>query len=210
MWFYSTIDLLTKQSFMQIILASTSPYRKLLLEKIIPEFECVAPDIDETPAVEEPAERLAYRLAKAKAQAVAQQQNGKNSLVIGSDQVAAVDDVILGKPGTIERATEQLTMCSGKKVTFYTGLCLVNTGTRKTSTVVETFSVVFRELTLTQIVNYVNRELPLNCAGSFKSEGLGVALFESMEGKDPNTLIGLPLIELTRLLETNGYDVLAS
>ena len=195
---------------MQIVLASTSPYRKSLLEKIIPEFECASPNVDETPVADESAESLAYRLAEAKAQAVAQQRINEHTLVIGSDQVAAVDDVILGKPGSVEGAIKQLTLCSGKKVTFYTGLSLVNTKSQNCTTVVDTFSVVFRKLSHLQIVNYINREQPLNCAGSFKSEGLGVTLFESMEGKDPNTLIGLPLIELTRLLESQGYDVLAS
>ena len=193
---------------MQIVLASTSPYRKSLLEKIIPEFICVAPNVDETPTSGESPAILAQRLAEAKALAVAKLRESNTELIIGSDQVASVDNVILGKPGTVERAMEQLTMCSGKTVTFYTGLSLVNTQDNTAVTVVDTYSVVFRKLSQNHISNYVNREMPLNCAGSFKSEGLGITLFASMQGKDPNTLVGLPLIELTQLLASQGYDVL--
>ena len=128
-------------------------------------------------------------------------------MIIGSDQVACIDDRILGKPGNREKAIEQLRQASGRSVDFFTGLCVLG-GSGIANVVCERFRVHFRELSDTRIAHYVDREKPFNCAGSFKSEGLGIALFERLEGDDPNTLIGLPLIRLVDMLETAGIQVL--
>ncbi len=191
---------------MQLILASTSPFRKTILEKLNLPFECVAPDTDETPLQGETPRQLVERLAIAKAQAVA--TNYKNALVIGSDQVAVISNDIIGKPGNFENAVKQLKEASGKRVTFLTGLSLINTKTGKMHSTVDPFNVVFRYLRDSQIENYLNKEEPFNCAGSFKSEGLGISLFERLEGDDPNTLMGLPLIRLIAMLEIEGMPVI--
>lgn len=149
---------------------------------------------------------LVRRLAEAKARAGAAQAG--RALVIGSDQVAVVGDEVLGKPGSAERACAQLARLSGQRVVFLTGLCLFNSAEDRTQLEVVPFSVVFRHLSSTQIQDYVRREQPFNCAGSFKSEGLGIALFERMEGDDPTALIGLPLIRLVGMLEAEGLAVL--
>jgi septum formation protein len=186
----------------QLILASTSPFRRELLNKLHLDFESCAPEVDEQRREGESAEALVARLAQAKAEAVA----GKfpNALIIGSDQVALNGTEILGKPGTHESAIQQLLAASGKKVTFLTGLALHNSSTGVTQVKVVPFHVYFRELSRQQIENYLNVEKPYNCAGSFKSEGFGITLFSRLEGDDPNTLIGLPLIELVRMLESEG------
>jgi septum formation protein len=191
---------------MQIVLASTSPFRKSVLEKLGLPFDCHAPEVDETPRAGETPAQLVERLSIAKAQAVA--AHYKQGLVIGSDQVAVIDNEILGKPGDHENAVAQLERASGKTVTFLTGLALVNAGSGSIQAEVVPFKVVFRQLTHPQIVNYLNAEHPYHCAGSFKSEGLGIALFERLEGDDPNTLIGLPLIHLIRMLEKEGVTVI--
>ena len=191
---------------MQIVLASTSPFRRSILEKLGLPFDCHAPEVDETPQPGETPSQLVERLSIAKAQAVA--AHLKEGLVIGSDQVAVIDNDILGKPGNHENAVAQLERASGKTVTFLTGLALVNVATGSIQAEVVPFKVVFRQLTLKQIDNYLNAEQPYNCAGSFKSEGLGVALFERLEGDDPNTLIGLPLIRLIRMLEKEGETII--
>jgi septum formation protein len=129
-------------------------------------------------------------------------------LVIGADQVAVLDQLILGKPVTHERAVQQLTRASGKMVTFLTGLCLLDSISGRRQTAVVPFQVKFRQLRLQQIENYLRREQPYQCAGSFKSEGLGIALFDRLEGEDPTSLVGLPLIRLTRMLEAEGISVL--
>jgi MAF protein len=147
------------------------------------------------------------RLAEAKARAVAVAH--PEALVIGSDQVAVIDDKILGKPGGREQAIQQLTSAAGRIVSFYTGLCLLNSATGQARTICEPFLVHFRQLTLREITGYVDLERPFDCAGSFKSEGLGIALFARLEGDDPNALIGLPLIRLVELLQAEGLDVLA-
>ncbi|QLE85211.1 septum formation inhibitor Maf [Shewanella sp. Scap07] len=189
-----------------IILASTSPFRKALLEKLQISFDTFAPEVDESPLSGESAEQLVARLAHAKAQAA----NGhfNSGLVIGSDQVAVIDGQIIGKPHTEANACKQLQAASGKHVTFYTGLSLYNLATQQSQTLVEPFDVHFRTLSDQQIAAYVRKEQPLYCAGSFKCEGLGIALFERLEGKDPNTLIGLPLISLISLLANEGVDIL--
>jgi septum formation protein len=191
---------------MQIILASTSPFRKSVLEKLGLAFDCHTPEVDETPHAGETPAQLVERLSIAKAQAVA--AHYQQGLIIGSDQVAVIDDEILGKPGNHENAIAQLERASDKTVTFLTGLALVNAASGAIQAEVVPFKVVFRPLSHSQIVNYLHAEQPYNCAGSFKSEGLGIALFERLEGDDPNTLIGLPLIRLIRMLEKEGLTVI--
>ncbi len=189
-----------------LYLASTSVYRKALLEKLTPNFSTAKPEVDETPLPGETPEQLVSRLAVLKAQAVADKLT--EGLVIGSDQVAVFNGQILGKPHTAENAYKQLKSFSGHKVTFLTGLALVNAQTKQYQLCVEPFHVHFRELTEAEILAYIKREQPLNCAGSFKSEGLGISLFKKLEGDDPNSLIGLPLIRLLEMLRLEGRDLL--
>ena len=191
---------------MDLVLASTSPFRRAVLEKLGIPFDVVSPEVDETPRPGETPAELVERLSIAKARAVAQEREA--GLVIGSDQVAVIDSEILGKPGSHERAVAQLRQASGRRVTFLTGLALVNAASGQVQSEVVPFHVHFRELSETMIENYLTREQPYNCAGSFKSEALGIVLFERLEGEDPNTLIGLPLIRLVRMLEKAGLAVL--
>ncbi|MFO7593006.1 MAG: nucleoside triphosphate pyrophosphatase [Pseudomonadota bacterium] len=190
----------------QLVLGSTSPFRKALLEKLQLKFITDSPDIDESRQEKEAPEQLVARLACEKARAVAERH--PNSLIIGSDQVAVNGGEILGKPGNHERAMEQLRSASGRTVTFLTGLCLYNSAGGAEQVAVEPFRVHFRELSDEQIDNYLKAEQPYNCAGSFKSEAMGIALFEKLEGDDPNSLIGLPLIRLIRMLEKEGVRVI--
>lgn len=186
-----------------IILASSSKYRKELLSRIIEEFACISPDIDETPFPgEEPLEHVA-RLAEQKALAVAVKH--PEAIVIGSDQICVINGQILGKPGNQENAITQLTACSGKSVYFYTSLCITQGTDEPNDITVVATKVTFKQLTEQQIKNYIARENPIDCAGSFKCEGLGIALFEAIESKDPTALIGLPLIQVAKKL-----DVLAN
>jgi len=189
-----------------LILASTSPFRKAILEKLALPFSTQSPDVDETPLENELPEQLVERLSILKAKAVA--DNISEGLVIGSDQVAVIDGTILGKPGNHDKAMEQLKQASGKTVTFLTGLCLYNAARDNYQVDVVPFKVVFRELSETQIDTYLKKEQPYNCAGSFKSEALGITLFEKLVGDDPNTLIGLPLIRLVKMLEDEGVTVI--
>lgn len=191
-----------------LVLASTSPYRRQLLDRLGLEYSTCSPDVDEARKNGESPEDLVRRLAEAKARAGASQQM-QPALIIGSDQVAVVDDEILGKPGNFERACEQLTRLSGQHVTFMTGLCLYNTGQQRIQLDMVPFTVTFRRLTRAHIESYVRREQPFNCAGSFKSEALGIALFTRMEGEDPTALIGLPLIRLVDMLNAEGVEVLS-
>lgn len=191
---------------MKLILASTSPFRKAILDKLGIAFETVSPETDETPLDNELPEELVERLSIAKAKAIADKT--QNALVIGSDQVSVMNGEIIGKPHTHENAVKQLQNASGKTVTFYTGLCLYNTDTQQYQSEVVPFNVVFRELTPKQIDAYLVKEKPYNCAGSFKSEALGIVLFEKLEGEDPNTLMGLPLIRLVKMLEQEGFSIL--
>ena len=184
-----------------ITLASTSPFRKELLERLGIVFDTAAPDVDETSLEGELPEALVKRLSEDKARAVAATHAG---LIIGSDQVATTGNDILGKPGTHERARQQLHNLSGKRVTFHTGLCLLNADTDEAQVGVVPFVVQFRQLTDEQIERYLQHDQPYNCAGSFKSEGLGIALFERMDGEDPSALVGLPLIRLTTMLAQAG------
>lgn len=183
----------------RLVLGSSSPFRKALLEKLDLSFDCDSPDIDETPLKNEHPKDMVARLAKQKAQAIAERH--PHSIIIASDQCATLDGKIIGKPGNHEQAVEQLTQASGRAVTFYTSLCVFNAGTNQYEETVEPFYVYFRELSASQIENYLQKEQPYQCAGSFKSEGLGISLFSRLEGDDPNTLIGLPLIKLIAMLE---------
>ncbi|MBE9567252.1 MAG: septum formation inhibitor Maf [Proteobacteria bacterium] len=190
----------------KIVLGSTSPFRKALLERLHIDFICDSPDIDETPLPDEPIEDMVVRLAIAKAQAIAERH--PDALIIGSDQSAVLNGEKLSKPGNFDKAFEQLTKASGKKITFQTGLCLLNTKTGNIQSSCVPYTVVFKQLTPTMIENYLHKEEPYNCAGSFKSEALGIALFERFEGSDPNALIGLPLIELVNFLANEGFSIL--
>ena len=185
-----------------LVLASTSPYRRELLGRLGLPFSSARPDADESPLPGEAPEALVARLAELKARSVA--AHHPQALVIGSDQVAVLDDAVLGKPGTPERAREQLTRASGRCVRFLTGLCLLDAASDEARVLVETFTVHFRELDAARIARYVDAEQPYDCAGSFKSEGLGITLFTHLEGDDPNSLIGLPLIRLVDLLAERG------
>ncbi|ENN2743435.1 septum formation inhibitor Maf [Salmonella enterica] len=190
----------------RLILASTSPWRRALLEKLTIPFECAAPEVDETPIQGEAPRQLVLRLAQAKAQSLAHRYPAH--LIIGSDQICVLDGEITGKPLTEENARQQLRKARGNIVTFYTGLALYNSATGHLQTEVEPFDVHFRHLSETEIEDYVRKERPLHCAGSFKSEGLGIALFERLEGRDPNTLIGLPLIALCQMLRREEMNPL--
>ncbi len=191
---------------MKIILSSTSPFRKALLERLCINFTCESPDIDETPLNDEPVEEMVVRLAIAKAQKVASKHD--NALIIGSDQSAVLNDEILSKPGNFDNAFTQLSKASGQKITFQTGLCLLNSKTGNIQSTCVPYTVVFKTLTPKMIENYLRKEKPYNCAGSFKSEALGIALFERFEGSDPNALIGLPLIQLVNFLSNEGFSIL--
>lgn len=189
-----------------LVLASTSPFRRELLARLGLAFQTAAPHVDETRQPGEPPEQLVMRLAEAKARAVGVAH--PDALIIGSDQVACIDEVVLGKPGDRDRAIAQLTQASGRRVTFLTGLCLYDAAHDRAEVICDRFEVQFRRLDRTQIAGYLDREQPFDCAGSFKSEGLGIALFERLIGDDPNSLIGLPLIRLVAMLERAGIDPL--
>ena len=189
-----------------LVLASTSPYRQELLTRLGLPFETASPEVDETRHADEDPEELVKRLSLEKAKAVAKEY--PDALIIGSDQVATLGDMILGKPGTHERAMQQLKAASGQSVIFLTGLSLYDSASGRSHTICEPFRVDFRNLTEEEIDDYLRREEPYDCAGSFKSEGLGIALFSLMDGEDPNALVGLPLIQLVSMLQENGVHVL--
>lgn len=191
---------------MKLILASTSPFRKNILDKLGVDFDTASPETDETALENEKPQQLVERLSIAKAKAIADKVS--DSLVIGSDQVSVINGEIIGKPHTHENAVKQLQKASGKTVTFYTGLCLYNSTTQQYQSEVVPFDVVFRDLDEQLIENYLRKEEPYNCAGSFKSEALGIILFEKLEGDDPNTLMGLPLIRLVKMLEKENFSIL--
>ena len=191
-----------------LVLASSSSARQSLLQKLSLPFIAVAPNIDETAHPDEAASALVMRLGREKAQALA--FDYPQHLIIGSDQVCILNQQIVGKPHTTEKAVEQLMAASGKRVTFYTGLTLLNSASGTCQTCCEVFNVDFRQLTEQEIRNYVQKEQPLQCAGSFKSEGLGITLFDQLSGKDPNTLVGLPLITLCEMLRNEGCNPLLS
>jgi len=189
-----------------LVLASTSIYRKELLERLQIPFQVTAPGIDETPLPGESALQTAHRLSREKAQSAAALH--PESLIIGSDQVALLGEQQLGKPLTHENAVHQLRSMRGKWVTFYTALTLFNARNGEMLTEIAENRVQFRMLSETEIESYLCKEQPYNCAGSAKSEGLGIALISQMEGKDPNALVGLPLILLVDMLKKQGIPVL--
>jgi MAF protein len=190
-----------------LVLGSTSVFRQTILEKLNLPFQTAKPNIDETALINETPQALVERLAIEKAKAVA--HKFPNALIIGSDQVAVCEGEILGKPHNFENGVVQLTKFSNKAVTFYTGLCVLDSASNTVKSLVEPFVVHFNELSPLEIESYLKAEQPYNCAGSFKSEALGICLFRKLEGDDPNTLIGLPLIKLVSLLKQHGLDVLA-
>lgn len=189
-----------------LVLASSSPFRRELLARLKLRFEAVAPQVDESVRAAEAPTQLVERLAIAKARAAVARY--PDALIIGSDQVAVYNGAIVGKPHGYEEAVRQLRSASGQKVMLYTGLALLNAATGKLQSEVVPYGIQFRALTEAQIENYLRKEQPYACAGSVKSEGLGIALLERFEGEDPNTLIGLPLIRLIKMLENEGVNVI--
>lgn len=189
----------------KVVLGSTSRYRAELLRRLLPEFELSSPGTDESSQSGEPADKRASRLALNKAIDAAGPRS--DALVIGSDQVAELDGIVLDKPGTAARALAQLTASSARSVIFHTALCLLDTRTGKQDTHVDRTTVRFRELSAAEIERYIEREQPLDCAGSFKCEGLGISLFESIDNHDPTALIGLPLIALAQMLRAAGVSI---
>lgn len=188
-----------------VILASSSPHRRELLNRFGLKFEAFAPDIDESALKGESASDYVKRLALAKAQAIA--TRFPHAIVIGSDQAAVIDAAVLGKPGGKERAVAQLRQASGRTVRFFTGLAVLDSSGKPIGVDVVPYSVHFRELTSEEIDRYVEADRPYDCAGSFKAEGLGITLFRAMEGEDPTALIGLPLIRLAELLRLAGIPL---
>lgn len=189
-----------------LILASSSPYRRDLLSRLQIPFTVQSPDIDETPLAGEAPEQTALRLAQAKARKIAEAYPA--ALIIGCDQVATLDGLQLGKPLTHDNAVKQLTLMRGRSVTFHSALCLYNASSQQMQAEVVPFTVTFRNLSDAQIENYLQKEQPYQCAGSAKSEGLGIAVIASMQGDDPNALIGLPLIRLIDMLAQQGVTVI--
>ncbi|MBK7422663.1 MAG: septum formation inhibitor Maf [Propionivibrio sp.] len=190
----------------QIVLASTSAFRRELLARLGLPFEMASPDVDESPLHGETPEATALRLSESKARAVVAQY--PDALIIGSDQVAFLDAQVFGKPGSHENAVKQLQAMRARSVNFFTGLCLLNAKTGKAHLRGVPTRVTFRNLSDDEIENYLRKEQPYNCAGSAKSEGLGIALIAKMEGDDPNALIGLPLIALCDFLKNENINVL--
>ncbi|MBV1775841.1 Maf family nucleotide pyrophosphatase [Burkholderiaceae bacterium DAT-1] len=188
-----------------LVLGSTSRYRRELLERLGITFSVAKPDCDETPLAGETAAETACRLARIKAQSLASTYPA--ALIIGSDQVALLDGVQLGKPGNFERAFSQLTAMRGKTIVFHTALCLFNSQSGQTQEVVVPWHVTMRNYSDDEIRNYLEREQPYDCAGSAKTEGLGVTMIQSMQGSDPAAIIGLPLIELCHMLRREGFSL---
>ena len=195
------------RSSSDLVLASSSPYRRALLKRLTYRFLWRAPAVNETPLPSERPTDLVRRLAIAKARALISAY--PNAILIGSDQIAVVDGHTLGKPGTAAHALAQLTATSGRSVVFLTSVCVLDGASKRYELEMVPTTVRFRELNERQICNYIDREQPLDCAGSFKCEGLGIALFESITSSDPSALVGLPLIALTGMLSRAGFDVLA-
>ena len=189
----------------KIILASSSPYRKELLKRLDITFTTVSPEANERYFQDELISDYVLRLAKTKAKSIVSKND--NALIIAADQALQCDKKILGKPGNYNKAKEQLIFMSNRPLTFYTGLCLINTETKIIEEDVVSFRVDFRKLTEFEIENYLVKEKPYDCAGSFKSEKLGISLLEKMNGDDPTALIGLPLIRLCKMLRNQGVDI---
>lgn len=188
-----------------IILASSSVYRRELLQKLQIQFSCVSPKIDETPHPEEKPHQTALRLSREKARKVADEY--PHALVIGCDQVAVLDNTVLGKPLNHQNASKQLQLMRGREVTFYSALCLLNAASGNMQSEVVPTLVKFRDYSDQTIENYLTKDQPYQCAGSAKSEGLGIVLIERMLGEDPNALVGLPLIKLITMLSNEGLNI---
>ena len=191
---------------MHIILASSSPFRKELLDRLHLEYDCISPDVDERLLDNETPDQHVRRLAQLKAQTIADKY--PNAIVIGSDQCAVINGDILGKPGGFDNAFLQLKAAQGKTTIFHTGLCVLHHQNKFCKVDNVLYQVTFRHLNDQQITRYLKIEEPYNCAGSFKSEAYGISLFSSMEGSDPTALMGLPLIRLISMLEMAGVDVI--
>ena len=192
-----------------LILASSSSYRKSLLQRLNIEFSCSSPDVDESALAGEPATALAERLALVKAQTVASQF--PNTVVVGADQVAELNGTILGKPGNHQQAVKQLTAQAGKRMLFHSGLAIVRIqadGEMQQHSLINTTEVTFRPLSQKQIEQYLLTEQPYDCAGSFKAEGLGISLFTAINSNDPTSLIGLPLIDLCSALPQFSINII--
>jgi len=189
----------------KLVLASTSRYRRELLSRLNTPFEVTAPAVDEAPLAAEGPQALALRLARLKAQAV--RNAWPDALIVGSDQVAVVNETILGKPGNFDRAAAQLKLMRGKPVHFHTALCVLNARTSREQTALVPVTVHMRDYTDAQIERYLRAEEPYDCAGSARIEGLGIALVARLEGDDPNALIGLPLIALCNMLRNEGWEL---
>ena len=189
----------------QLILASSSPFRQQLLRRLHLDFDCVSPDVDESTRAGESAADYVCRLARAKALVIAQQHS--DAIIIGSDQCALLDGVILGKPGNHDNALQQLRRAQGRTVVFHTAVCVMHLSSGLELLEEVPFEVEFRQLEDHQIDHYLRMEEPYQCAGSFKAEGYGACLFRRMRGDDPNALIGLPLFKLTEMLEAAGLEV---
>ncbi len=192
----------------RLILGSTSPYRRELMQRLAIPFEAAAPDIDETRYDGESARDMVLRLSLQKAQAVAAQY--PDALIIGSDQCAVLHEHVIGKPGSHDNAVKQLQNASGQTVAFLTGLCLYDSRDGSYQLDVVPFAVDFRELNAAEIDAYLHKDQPYHCAGSFRSESLGITLFKRMHGDDPTALMGLPLIRLSQMLKQAGMDLLAA
>jgi septum formation protein len=190
----------------KLILASSSIYRKELLEHLQLSFDVISPDVDETPLADEAPQQTALRLAQEKARKIG--LSAPDALIIGCDQVAILDGVQLGKPLTHDNAVRQLRLMRGREVTFHSALCLFNARTGNMQAEVVPTVVEFRQLSDDQIERYLQKEQPYHCAGSAKSEGLGIALIAAIHGDDPNALIGLPLIRLITMLQHEGVNVI--
>ncbi len=189
-----------------LVLASSSIFRRELLTRLQLPFSCISPDVDESPLTDELPQETALRLAQVKALKVG--LTHPNTLIIGCDQVATLDNIQLGKPLNHDNATKQLRMMRGREVIFHSALCLYNPATHNMQAEVVPYVVQFRDLSDTQIESYLIKEQPYHCAGSAKSEGLGIAIIERMTGDDPNALIGLPLIRLVSMLQNEGVNVI--
>lgn len=189
----------------KLVLASSSPFRKQLLERLHLDFESFSPDIDESQNAGESASDYVCRLARGKAESVARTR--PRAVVIGSDQCALLDEQILGKPETHENALQQLRQAQGKRVVFHTGVCVIHHESGFCAVEDVTYEVEFRSLSDAQLERYLRIEQPYQCAGSFKAEGYGVCLFASMHGDDPTAIVGLPLIRLIDMLENAGIAV---
>jgi len=194
------------QTPINLILASSSIYRRELLARLQINFSCVSPNVDETALTHEKPQETALRLAQLKARKVA--ETHPDALIIGCDQVATLDNIQLGKPITHTNAVLQLQRMRGREVIFHSALCLFNAVTGEMQAEVVPYAVTFRPLSDLQIESYLLKEQPYDCAGSAKSEGLGIAIIDKMVGEDPNALVGLPLIKLVSMLQNEGVNII--